>query len=364
MGLRDLPSLRIGELLAEIPLVQGGMGVGISLSGLASAVANEGGIGVISATGIGLLESDFDNNYHASNLRSLEKVVKKAKEMTKGIIGVNILMALTDCFDLAQVAADAGADILFLGAGLPLKLPEKLFSDRPGRGPIKIIPIVSSARAANIIFRSWIKNHGKLPDALVVEGPEAGGHLGLKKNQLDDPSYALDKLLPEVLDAVKPYEEKYSVDIPVIAAGGIYSGADIKKYMDLGANGVQMGTRFVATEECDASPIFKQAYIDCAEEDIIIINSPVGLPGRTIRNKFLDDVSEGKKKPFTCPWKCLHTCNFVDAPYCIATALVQAQRGNFSDGFSFAGTNAYRVDKIVTVKELIRTLSEEYDSAV
>ncbi len=364
MNLKKLPKLRIGELEADIPIIQGGMGVGISLSGLASAVANEGGIGVISATGIGLFELDCDRNYRETNLKALGKEIRKAKEKTNGIIGVNLLVALTDCYDLAQVAADEGADILFLGAGLPLKMPEKLFDDRPGKGPIKIVPIVSSGRAAKIIFKYWARNYNRLPDAVVVEGPRAGGHIGFKKEQLNNPEYSLEKLVPEVISAIKPYEQQFSVNVPVIAAGGIYTGADIRKFINLGAQGVQMGTRFVATDECDASLKFKEEYVKCKEDDIIIIDSPVGLPGRTIRNEFLDDVAAGVKKPFKCPWKCLHTCDFVNAPYCIAIALVQAQKGNFQDGFSFAGTNAYKIEKIVPVNELIKTLSEEFDESL
>ena len=355
--------LVIGDLTIKVPIIQGGMGVGISMSRLASAVANAGGVGVISATGIGIFDLDFSKNYRKANLNALANEIRKTREKTEGIIGVNILVALTDCYELAQVAADTGADILFLGAGLPLKIPVKLLEDRNGKGPIKIVPIVSSDRAAKIILSSWGKNYGRLPDALVVEGPLAGGHLGFKKEQINDPDYSLENILPKVISAVKPFEEKYNIKIPVIAAGGIYTGADIKKFMDMGADGVQMGTRFVATYECDASQVFKDTYINCKEEDIIIIDSPVGLPGRTIRNKFLDDMANGIKKPFKCPWKCLHTCDFINAPYCIALALVNAQKGLMEDGFSFAGSNAYRIDEIVSVKDLFNKLISEYNEA-
>lgn len=337
------------------------MGVGISLSCLSSSVANEGGIGVISGTGIGMLEPDLVTNYKGTNLRALGSEIRKARAKTDGIIGVNLMVALTDCYDLAEVAVKEGADILFLGAGLPLKIPVQIMKDRTGgKGPIKIIPIVSSGRAAKIILKSWAKTYNRLPDAIVVEGPLAGGHLGFKKEQIDNPDFALEKLLPEVISAVKPYKEQFNVNMPVIAAGGIYSGADIYRFMQLGASGVQMGTRFVATDECDASLAFKQEYIKCKKEDIIIIDSPVGLPGRAIQNKFLIDVSHGIRKPFKCPWKCLHTCNFKSTPYCIAEALLKAQVGAFEDGFSFAGTNAYRIDEIIPVKELLSILSEEY----
>jgi len=198
---------------------------------------------------------------------------------------------------------------------------------------------------------------------VVVEGPLAGGHLGFKKEQINSPDYVLEKILLEVISVIKPYEQHFNKSIPVIAAGGIYTGADIHKFIQLGAQGVQMATRFVATYECDASIEFKEAYVKCKKEDLIIVDSPVGLPGRAIRNKFLEEVSKGVKKPFKCPWKCLKTCDFRNSPYCIALALNSARKGNLENGFVFAGANAYRIDKIISVKELIETLVEEYERA-
>jgi nitronate monooxygenase len=201
-------------------------------------------------------------------------------------------------------------------------------------------------------------NH--VPDMVVVEGPMAGGHLGFKPEQIDDPAYALEKILPPVIEAVKPYEEQFGKKIPVIAAGGIFSGDDIHRFIDMGASGVQMATRFVATEECDASQDFKNAYIQSKEEDIIIIKSPVGMPGRAIRNNFLECVEAGGKKPFSCPWKCLKTCDFRQSLYCIAQALVNAQKGFLAEGFAFAGSNAWKVKEIVSVKKLFELLEKEY----
>jgi len=328
------------------------MSVGISLSGLASAVANEGAVGVIGAAGIGMLEPDFKKNFREANKRALRKEIRKAREMTDGIIGVNIMVALSDFDDLLIVAVEEEADLVFLGAGLLLKIPEK--------GLTKVIPIVSSGRAANIIFRYWARRYNFVPDAVVVEGPLAGGHLGFKKEQINDPAYTLDKLLLDVIKVIRKYEGTFKKKISVIAAGGIFTGGDIYSYLQMGADGVQMGTRFVATNECDASLRFKEAYVRAKKEDIIIIDSPVGLPGRAIRNKFLDDVSSGIKKPYQCPWNCLKNCDFINSPYCIALALTNAKKGNFVDGFAFAGANAYRVDKIVSVKKLIETIKEEY----
>ncbi|MGB2808295.1 MAG: nitronate monooxygenase [Sedimentisphaerales bacterium] len=360
MSLNKMPTLRIGALEAEIPIVQGGMGVGVSLSNLASAVANAGGIGVIATPGIGQFEPDRDTNLKDANKRALRKEIRKAKANTSGIIGVNVMLALSDTDDLVQCSVDEGANVLFLGAGLPVRLPETLPLDRLGELATKFVPIVSSARAAEIIFKSWAKRYSHVPDAVVIEGPLAGGHLGFKKEQIDNPDYALEKILPDVITVVKPYEEQFNRNIPVIAAGGIFTGADIHKFMQLGAQGVQMGTRFVATYECDVSKEFKEAYINCKKEDIVIIDSPVGLPGRAIRGNFLERISSGVKETFKCPWKCLKSCDFKNVPYCIAIALTNAKKGDLENGFAFAGANAYRVDKIISVKELIETLVEEY----
>ncbi len=363
MDLGQVPKLQIGDWELKIPIIQGGMGVGISLSGLASAVANEGGIGVISAAGIGMLEPDFDRNFKEANKRALQGEIKKAREMTAGVIGVNIMVALSDYYDLLQVALDEGADVVFLGAGLPLKIPPTLLPNSSGKAAVKVIPIVSSGRAAKLIFQYWGRNYNHVPDAVVVEGPLAGGHLGFKKEQIDNPDYALEKILPEVISVLKPYEESFNKNIPVIAAGGVYTGADIYKFMQLGAQGVQMATRFVATHECDAAPAFKEAYIKCKKEDIIIIDSPVGLPGRAIKDRFLEKITAGIRAPIKCPWKCLKTCDFKTSPYCICDVLTNAKKGILEKGFAFAGANAYRINAITSVKELIKTLLMEYKRA-
>ncbi|MEA3431786.1 MAG: nitronate monooxygenase [candidate division WOR-3 bacterium] len=363
MSFKKIPKLQIGNLEVDIPIIQGGMGVGISLSGLASAVSNERGVGVIATAGIGMLESDFYTNFKEANRRALQKEIKKAKEMTDGIIGVNIMVALSDYDDLLQIAVEEGADLVFLGAGLPLRIPKSLLPDEAKKVITRVVPIVSSARAAKLIFQYWARKYDHVPDAVVVEGPLAGGHLGFKREQIDSPDCTLEKILPEVITAIKPYERHFNKSIPVIAAGGIYTGADIYKFIQLGAQGVQMATRFVATHECDASIEFKKAYLKCKEDDLIIIDSPVGLPGRAIRNKFLEDVEAGIKMPFKCPWRCIRTCDFKNSPYCIALALTNAKKGNFENGFAFAGTNAYKTDRIISVKELIETLLKEYEKA-
>ncbi|MEE8432320.1 MAG: nitronate monooxygenase [Candidatus Desulfatibia sp.] len=351
--------LKIGDLVAKIPIIQGGMSVGISLSGLASAVAEEGGIGVIGTAMIGMSESDLYSNGLEANLRALKKEIRKTREMTQGIIGVNIMVALTNYADMVKLSIEEGIDIIFCGAGLPLDLPKYLTNG----SKTKLVPIVSSDRAAKIICRKWLSKFNYLPDALVVEGPKAGGHLGFKMEQINDPDYVLEKIVPQVIDAIKPFEKDHQKDIPVIAAGGIYSGKDIYRFLKMGAAGVQMGTRFVATHECDAAIEFKQAFVDAEEDDLVLIKSPVGLPGRVVRNKFIDDVNLGVRKPFKCPYHCIKTCDYKNSPYCISFALISAKKGKLKHGFAFAGTNAYRIDKIISVKTLITSLLQEYEQA-
>lgn len=359
MNINKLAELRIGNLTARLPIVQGGMGVGISLSGLAAAVANEGGIGVIAAAGIGMLDYDFSTKFLEANISRLKSEIRKARERSKGIIGVNIMVALSNYTEFVKASIEEGIDIIFSGAGLPLNLPQFL----DDKNKTKLVPIVSSARAASVICRKWLDKYNYLPDAVVVEGPKAGGHLGFKENQIFDASFSLEKIVPEVVNELKAFEEKAGRPIPVIAGGGIYTGEDIYRIMKLGASGVQMATRFVSTDECDASLDFKNMYINAKKEDITIIKSPVGMPGRAIRNTFTEDVSTGKNKPFKCPYHCIVTCDYKSSPYCIALALTNAQKGNLEHGFAFAGENAYRADKIISVKELMATLQEEYKQA-
>ncbi len=354
-----LPQLKIGDLVAKVPVVQGGMGVGISLSGLASAVAEEGGIGVIAAAMIGLTSSKPNRATPEAQSEALADEIRKAKAKTSGIVGVNIMVALTDFAEQVTASIKEGVDIIFSGAGLPLDLPKYLADG----AKTKLVPIVSSGRAASIICKKWISRFDYVPDAFVVEGPKAGGHLGFQREQLDDPAFALESILPDVLKAVKEFEDKTGKKIPVIAAGGIYTGEDICKYIKMGASGVQLGTRFVATHECDADDKFKQAYVDSTKEDMTVIQSPVGLPGRAIKNAYLTEVYSGNKSPFKCAFKCLKTCNVETTPYCIASALISAQRGKLKHGFAFAGANAYRTKKIVSVKELMNELTSEFEVA-
>ncbi len=355
----SFPSLTIGDLFIPRAVIQGGMGVGISLSGLASAVAAAGGFGVISAAGIGMNESDFSSNYIDANNRSLAREIRTARAATTGALGVNIMVAMANFADLVKTAIKENVDAIFSGAGLPLDLPAYLTEG----SKTKLVPIVSSARAAVILCKKWLSRFDRTPDAFVVEGPMAGGHLGFKPEQIDDPAFALEKLVSDVVEGVRPYTAPNGRPIPVIAAGGVYTGADIHRFIGLGAAGVQMGTRFVATNECDADAKFKQSYIDATEKDVVIIKSPVGMPGRAIHNEFLDQAASGEKTPSRCPYRCIHTCDYEKAPYCITLALANAKKGRFHHGFAFAGKNAWRVDRIMPVAELMDSLVAEYEAA-
>ncbi len=358
-----MKTLKIGDMEVRLPVIQGGMGIAVSLSGLASAVADEGGIGVISSAGIGMLMPGFSKDLQEANKAALRQEIRKARSRTSGYIGVNIMMALTDYEDHMVIAVEEGVDVIISGAGLPLRIPKILLEDKAAANRTKFLPIVSSAKAASLIFRYWSSHYGVIPDGVVVEGPAAGGHLGFKKKDLTDPRHGLDIVIPEVVQALAPYAEEYGRDLPVIAAGGIYTGEDMYRIMQKGAAGVQIATRLVPTEECDASREFKEAYINSTREDIMIIDSPVGLPGRAIRNTFLEEVAGGKRHPVNCPWQCLKTCDYKTAPYCITLALVNAAKGKLKNGFVFAGSNAYRTDKITTVKEVLGEIKAEYMAA-
>lgn len=360
------PSLTIGNLTAKTPIIQGGMGVGISLHRLASAVAAEGGIGVIAGAMIGMREPDVAKNPVEANSRALAAEIRKARALTDGIIGVNIMVALTDFASLVRTSISERADIIFSGAGLPTDLPKilrEVCDEKKEDFQTKLVPIVSSARAAVIICKKWLSRSGYLPDAFVVEGPKAGGHLGYKADELDAPQNALEEIIPQVVEAVKPFEDAHGRRIPVIAAGGVYTGEDIHRFLNMGAAGVQMGTRFVATEECDADIRFKQAYVNAKEEDIAIIKSPVGMPGRALKGRFIDALEEGKKS-FRCLFHCISTCNPENSPYCIAAALLNAMKGNLDRGFAFSGSNVFRVNGITTVKELMNSLQREFDTTL
>lgn len=350
-------SFFIGSKKITLPVIQGGMGVGVSLSGLASAVANEGGVGVISCAGLGLLYNKYPGEYLKNSIEGLKIELDKARKKTNGIIGVNIMVALSNFSDMVRTAISEKADLIFAGAGLPLDLPSYLTAD----SKTMLVPIVSSARAAKVICDKWKANFNYLPDAIVVEGPKAGGHLGFKREDIDSENYSLERLIPQVVAIADSYKEFKK--IPVIAAGGISTGDDISRFIELGATGVQMGSIFVPTYECDAAIEFKQVYINASQKDMLIIQSPVGMPGRAFDGEFIRSVNQGDQKPKGCPFHCIKTCDYTKSPYCIIRALYNAAKGDMDKGYAFAGANAYLADKIRSVKEVVAKLKDEFDMA-
>ena len=342
-------SLKIGDLEVKIPVVQGGMGVGISLSGLAGNVSACGGLGVISTAQIGWREPDFYEKPFEANFRAIEKEIKKARELAKGgVLGVNIMVATQRYEEYVKSAVKAGIDIVISGAGLPIDLPKYVEGSKT-----KIAPIVSSLKSLTVICRMWERKYQTAPDLVVIEGPKAGGHLGFSREELETVTdEAYDDVIVSIIEKVKEYSEKFSKKIPVVVAGGIYERKYMEHVMKLGADGVQMGTRFVTTKECDADEAYKQSYIKAKKEDIKIVQSPVGMPGRAILNPFLEKVKTEKCKIKHC-YQCIVTCDKKTIPYCITEALVNAAEGRVDEGLLFCGENAYRADKIETVAEIM-----------
>lgn len=369
--------LVIGDLKIEKPVIQGGMGVGISLHRLAGAVAKAGGMGIISTAQIGFREPDFKTNFVEANLRAIRNEFKKAREIApEGAIGFNIMVA-TKHYDMwVKEAVKAGADAIISGAGLPVSLPEyaeAAYEEMKAVGKkllrrTKLAPIVSTAKAAMVICKMWDRKYHRVPDFVVVEGPLAGGHLGFTKEQLAqygadstdvEASYdqaAYDEEVKAIMKVVKGYEDKYETHIPVVTAGGIYTHEDVKHQFELGAEGVQVATRFVTTRECDAPDAYKQTYIEASKEDIVITQSPVGMPGRAILNPFLKKIKEGERSAIKSCFQCLEHCDIKTIPYCITRALVNAAEGDEDAALLFCGSNAFRSDRIETVEEVMNAL--------
>jgi len=351
-----LKPLIIGDLEIKIPIIQGGMGVKVSTASLASAVANYGGAGTIASVGLGYGSKENKTDFVKSSREGLQKEIRQTKELTKGVVGVNIMVALNNYEDLVRATAKEEVDFIVSGAGLPLRLPE--FTEGIS---VKLIPIVSSARAINIIIRAWKKRYNRLPDAVVVEGPLAGGHLGFKFEDLKSQpkETLLENIVVDTIGAVKECEKESGVNIPVIAAGGIFDGKDVAKFLKLGAKGVQIATRFVATFECSVAREFKELYLAAREEDVVLIKSPVGMPGRAIMTKFIDRVIHGERVPVKCGYQCLKTCDPRTTPYCILLALYNAVGGDVDNAVVFAGSNVPKVKKIVSIKELMDEIISE-----
>lgn len=348
-----MKEVQIRSKKMSVPIIQGGMGIGVSRCRLAGAVAAQGGMGVISTAQVGYDEEDFQRHPEEANLRVLPRQIQNAKELAKGngMVGVNI-MAVTQLYeDYVKTACEAGVDAIISGAGLPSSLPEY------AKGyDVALAPIVSSAKSARVILKLWDRKYSRTADFLVIEGPKAGGHLGFSREELDKGDFSdYDAEITGILEVKKTYEEKYGCSIPVFVAGGIFDAEDVQHAIALGADGVQVASRFVATEECDASNAYKQAYVDASEEDVVIIDSPVGMPGRALRNKFIRDITGASEKISHC-FNCLKACNPVTAHYCITKALIQAVLGNLDQGLIFCGARVGEIKRISTVREVIREL--------
>lgn len=350
-----LKELRIGDMVARLPIIQGGMGVGVSLGRLAGSVAREGGVGVISTAQIGFEEPDFENDQAGANITAIGRQIRKAKEIAcgNGMVGVNIMVALKHYKEHVKAAVAAGADVIISGAGLPMDLPA-LVSEKVHT---KIAPIVSSKRAANLILKMWAHKYDRTADFIVIEGPKAGGHLGFSNEQLDNiADIDFDSEIKQIIECKKDYEEKYNKHIPVIVAGGIFDHKDVLHAIELGADGVQVASRFVATDECDASEAYKQAYINATENEVRIIQSPVGMPGRAIRNEFIRHIEKAKMPIYKC-YNCLEKCNPAKVPYCITKALIAAVKGDLQNGLIFCGANVGRINRMMSVHELMCELA-------
>lgn len=348
--------LEIGNKILKYPIVQGGMGVGISLGGLAGAVAKAGGLGIISSAQIGFQEEDFDKNPFEANLRAMEVEYEKARaQAPDGVIGFNIMVALQHYKEYVIQAAKIGADIIISGAGLATELPAyvKGFAT-------KIAPIVSGERAAEVLLRMWDKKYQTTADMVVIEGPLAGGHLGFHKEEAESISEeTYEGTIQKIIQVVKDYAKKYGKKIPIVVAGGIDTPRKVKRVLELGADGVQVASPFVATVECDAAEGFKQKYVEATREEIQLVTSPVGMPGRAIRNGFVERVEAGVREPITRCYGCLRKCNPAEIPYCITQALITSARGDGENGLVFCGANTYKINKISTVQEVIENLFQK-----
>ena len=351
-----LKPLIIGDLKAEIPIIQGGMGVGISLSSLAGAVAKEGAIGIISAAQPGYKdEKSFGEHSAETNFEALKYHIKEAKRISNnGIIGVNVMRASQRYDEYIKCCVEGGADIIISGAGLPIELPELVEATKT-----KFAPIVSSLKAIKVLFKMWDRRYNKVSDMVLIEGPKAGGHLGFDAetvNSIKDEDY--DKEIVSIIEYVRSFEEKYKKHIPVIFGGGVYDRKDIDHYISLGCDGVQMATRFVATEECDADIAFKQAYVNAKKDDIVLVKSPVGMPGRAVKTEYMALREKEREKIAHC-YSCLEKCDPATTPYCITSALIRAAEGDIDNSLVFCGENAYKIDKITTVHEIFEELTKE-----
>lgn len=350
----EIQPLKIGTKMAKVPVIQGGMGVGISLGNLAGAVAKEGGIGIISAAQPGFKEKDFEKNPLEANLRAVKSEYEKARKLAPdGIIGFNLMVAMEHYEEYVHAVVEAGADLIVSGAGLPTELPKYV-----GDSDILLAPIVSTAKSANVILKYWDKKYQRIPDLVVIEGPLAGGHLGFREDQLDEyeGQAIYDQEIQKIKEIIQNYSDKYEKKIPIAIGGGIHDSESAAHAFSLGADAIQVATRFVTTEECDADIRYKEAHLKAKESDIAIVKSPVGMPGRAIMNKFMTRVMNGEQIPHSPCHGCLVKCSPKEIPYCITDGLINAVKGNVDEGLLFCGAKAWKAERLQTVQEVINDL--------
>lgn len=364
LGKKPLPALKLGSVTLDPPLIQGGMGIGISWEQLAGAVAKCGCAGIISAIGTGYHNLDKVETLQgrplgAENLHDIDSLTRIIQEATrlsegKGAVGVNILCAIQGYERMVRASVQAGARIIISGAGLPLSLP-----DYVGDADVALIPIVSSPRALAIICKTWQRKFNRLPDGVVLEGPESGGHQGFSFEQCADPAFTLEKLLPEVV-----LERDKWGSFPVIVAGGVWDREDIDRFMALGAGGVQMATRFIGTLECDADMAFKEVVLKANAEDIRLVKSPVGMPGRAVCGDLQENIVQGKAPKVCCISDCVSPCERGKgaqvAGYCIADRLADARQGLRETGLFFTGSNGWKLKELVSVRELVSEITQQF----
>ena len=350
--------MKLGNRELALPLIQGGMGVGVSMGGLAGAVAAEGAMGTLSTADAGWNEPDFAAHPQQANLRALRREVQRAKRLAAGagLVAVNAMVATRQYADSVHTALEAGADAIVSGAGLPLELPALAEGFEA-----LLAPIVSGPRAAQLICRTWAKRYGRVPDFVVLEGCQAGGHLGFEEADLLSGRCApLSRLIPEVLAALRPFEEKFGRAIPLFCAGGVATGAEMARCTRLGAAGAQLATRFIATEECDAGQGYKDVLLAARPEDLRIIHSPVGMPGRAVNSPLVQRLAAGMRQPPAHCSGCIKSCRPAETPFCITHALIEAVKGNWEEGLFFSGSRVDLVDRMRTVPDLIDELMKEW----
>ena len=346
-----IPKLKIRNIETKFPIIQAGMGVRVGNSTLAAETIKQGGFGTIASVGLGDIEKSKTDFVNESN-KVLVEEIRRTHELTggKGPLGVNVMVALSNYEAIVRASVKEGVDFIMSGAGLPIPLPEYV-----GDADVALIPIVSSGRALKILLSAWKRKYNRAPDAVIIEGPSCGGHLGFTYEQLDKPeSCSLDILYKDV----KQVLDEFECDVPLIAAGEICTREDVERNLKIGYDGVQVGTYFIATEEAGMDRKSKEVYVKAKNSDVVVIQSPVGLPVRVLKSPLVERLLAGKKEKFGCPYRCLRTCNPKKVPFCIAKALLSAWRGDTENALYMTGCNVDNMTKIIPLKSFFDTLKD------